>query len=451
MGMTFEERREAGKALRADVPRFELGAWRPARDRRDPVAVLEQQGETRIAELLPIRYGRMAVSPFAFFRGSAAIMAMDLATAPVTGLRVQACGDAHVSNFGKFATPERNLVFDINDFDETINGPWEWDLARLAASLHVVGRQREFSRPECDRIVAAAAAAYRQRMREYTMLPTLRVWYDHTDVEAILAHFPAKFRPVVKRDIKKARRKGHVRAVAKLTSDVDGVVRFAEDPPLFVHLDNTEADLGDVAAAVEAYRGTLAHERLALFDRFEVVDVARKVVGVGSVGTTCWVCLLEGPDRPGGDRIILQVKEAPPSVLEPYVGASGFDHQGERVVAGQRTTQAASDVFLGWCQGPRTGREYYVRQLWDYKGSGDPLVMSADHLAYYGTLCALTLARAHARTGDPVQLSGYLGKTDTFDKSVTRFAATYAEQNEEDHAAFVEAIESARLPATTDL
>ena len=451
MELTWDDRISVGRSLRKDLPRAAHGAWQPRPDRPDPVDVLEAQAATRVAELIPIRYGRMAESPFAFFRGGAAIMAGDLSTTSVTGLTVQACGDAHVANFGKFATPERNLVFDINDFDETLPGPWEWDVKRLGASLWIVARQHGFSPSKCDRVVTTAMATYRDRLAGYAELSTLPLFYDRTEIDDVIAHFPAKYRPLVRRDVRKAQRKGHLRAVAKLTRTVGGEARFAEDPPLLVHLHNTDAGIDDVAAAIASYRASLSDDRRDLFDRFRVVDVARKVVGVGSVGTNCWICLLEGPDRPGGDRVVLQVKEAQASVLEPYIGTSSFDHHGQRVVAGQRLTQGASDIFLGWAEVPRTGRNYYVRQLWDVKGQGDLVKMDLNNLTYYGALCAWALARAHARTGDAVELSSYLGSSRRFDEAIAEFSAAYAATNVTDHATLVDAIRTGRVQATAGI
>jgi uncharacterized protein (DUF2252 family) len=449
MTETWEQRRSAGRALREAISRSAHAEWSAGPERSDPVGVLEAQGTARVQELLPIRYGRMAQSAFAFYRGAAAVMAMDLATGPVTGLQVQACGDAHLSNFGKFATPERTLAFDINDFDETLPGPWEWDVKRLAGSLHVVARQHGFSQARSENVVATAVRAYREHMGESATMRTLEVWSARVDANDVLAHFPPKYRRGVKRDVKKAQRKDHTRAVAKLTQQVDGHVRFTEDPPLVVHIDNTDGSMSEVGPVLDSYRSTLGHDLQHLFDRFELVDVARKVVGVGSVGTRCWICLFEGPDVPKGDRLILQVKEAQASVLEPYVAPSALDHNGLRVVAGQRLTQAASDIFLGWTAAPTSGREYYVRQLWDLKGSMDPMKMDANNLSYYGALCAMTLARAHARTGDAVKIAGYLGNSDTFDRAIATWAAQYALTNERDHAALLAAIESGRIEAAS--
>ncbi len=357
MAATREERQDAGRALRKAVPRSLHAEWNIGPGRPDPIGVLEAQahGQSRVPELVPIRYARMAESPFAFFRGAAAVMATDLASTPISGIRVQACGDAHVSNFGKFASPERNLIFDINDFDETIPGPWEWDLKRLCASLHIVGRQRGFDPARCDRIVTTASRTYRSRLTGYSTMLTMELWQERTEMKEVIAHFPAKYRPLVRRDVRRARRKDHRRALAKLTRTVGGVVQFSEAPPLLLRLESTDLDMADVVAVVESYRQSLSDDCRELFDRFEVVDVARKVVGVGSVGTWCWIALLEGPHHPEGDRLVFQVKEAQPSVLAPYAGASKYEHQGQRVVVGQRLTQAASDRFLGWASAHGVG------------------------------------------------------------------------------------------------
>jgi uncharacterized protein (DUF2252 family) len=319
---TAAARREAGRARRAEVPRSAHAEWDVEARDRDPVAVLEEQGATRVPELVPVRYFRMAASPFAFFRGGAAVMAMDLSTTPVTGLTVQACGDAHVANFGTFATPERTVVFDINDFDETERGPWEWDVKRLATSLHVVAREHGFRATHRDDVVLEAVRVYREYVAEYAGMRTLDVWYERTTADDLVEHFPKRYRAQAERDVTRALRKDHMRAVARLTADRDGRPRFTEDPPIVVHLDALEPGMDDVEATIVDYRESLTDERRFLFDRFRVVDVARRVVGVGSVGTRCWVVLLEAvaaaEDVP--DRIVLQVKEAPPSVLAPYVG-----------------------------------------------------------------------------------------------------------------------------------
>ncbi len=382
----------------------------------------------------------MIESPFAFLRGAAAVMAADLATVPDTGLRVQACGDAHVNNFRFFASPERNLVFDINDFDETAPGPWEWDIARLCASLRVLTNQRGWSEEDGDAVVRAAARSYRRRLAEYATWTTLDLFYERTEIKQVIDRFPTQYRADVRRDVRRARRKDHVRAVAKLTSVVDGHRVFVEDPPLIVSLDRTPHDIDEVHGLIDSYRATLTEDRRQMFDRYQLVDVARKVVGVGSVGTRCWIGLFEGRDDPVGDLIVLQAKQAVSSVLEPYVGASQLEHHGRRVVVGQRLIQAAGDVFLGWAEGPESGRNYYVRQLWDAKGKADPLLMKPNALARYSELCGWVLARSHARTGDAVQVSGYLGKGSRWDDAIVAFAARYADVNQADHSALVDAI-----------
>ena len=446
---TSDERRDAGRARRAETPRSAHAEWSVSERTHSPVDVLELQARTRVAELIPVRYERMAESPFAFFRGAAAVMAMDLSTTPVTGLTVQACGDAHVANFGTFATPGRTVVFDVNDFDETDPGPWEWDVKRLAASLHVVARQHGFPTSKRDGVVLEAVRVYREYLDQYAAMRTLDVWYDRTTAADLLEHFPRRYRTQAKRDLTRALRKDHVRAVAKLTTDAGGRPAFVENPPLVVHLDATGHDLDEVAEMVDDYRSSLADDRRFLLDRFRIVDVARRVVGVGSVGTRCWVCLFEASSSAGEgpDRIVLQVKEAQPSVLAPYVGVSKFGHEGRRVVAGQRLTQAASDIFLGWCEAPRSGVQYYVRQLWDVKGQGDLTRMDLGKLTHYGALCARALARAHARTGDAAMLAGYLGNGDGFDRAIAGFAAKYAANNDRDHAALVDAIAAGRVSA----
>jgi uncharacterized protein (DUF2252 family) len=447
MAATRQERAEAGRALRSEFPRSAHAESNPGS--RDPLAVLVAQGATRVPELLPIRYGRMSESPFAFFRGAAAVMASDLATTPATGIRVQATGDAHVGNFGKFASPERKLIFDINDFDETALGSWEWDVKRLCASLHVVGRQRGFTREMCDDVVVAAAREYRRRVADYATWRMLDLWYERAEIKAVIERFPTRYRARVTRDAKRARRKDHLRAVTKLTRVVDGRRQFVEDPPLLVRAEHVDEDIDDVESIVETYRESLTDDRRYMFDRFRMVDVARKVVGVGSVGTRCWIALFEGPDDPETDLIVLQVKEAQPSVLEVHVEGSAPSHQGKRVVVGQRLIQAASDVFLGWAEGRRFGRQYYVRQLWDLKGQSDALLLEPAHLRHYGALCAWILARSHVRTGDGVQIAGYLGRSDRFDRAITEFSARYARTNEADHAALSDAIRDGRVAATT--
>jgi uncharacterized protein (DUF2252 family) len=444
---TTSDRREQGRSLRADVPRSVHGDWSTNDRTRDPVAVLEQQAATRVAELVAVRYERMAESPFAFYRGAAAVMAMDLATTPVTGLSVQACGDAHVANFGTFATPERNVIFDINDFDETDPGPWEGEVERLAASLHVGALQHGFPRRKRDRVVTTAVRVYREYLAQFAEMRTLGVWYDRTTAADVVEHFPRKYREQAQRDVTKALRKDHLRAVARLTHDSGGGSRFVEDPPIVVHIEGAGADMDDAAETLEGYRTSLSDERRFLLDRFRLVDVARRVVGVGSVGTRCWICLFEAVGDAAGDRIVLQVKEAQPSVLAPFHGPTVLGHEGRRVVAGQRLTQAASDLFLGWATAPGSGHHYYVRQLWDVKGQGDLTRMDLGKLTHYGALCARALARAHARTGDAAAIAGYVGRGSSFDDAIAGFSANYAANNVRDHAALVDAIAAGRVAA----
>ncbi len=446
MSETRGDRIERGRALRTTVPRSSHAAFTPPPD-RDPIAILEASNETRVHELIPFRFGRMAVSPFAFYRGTAAVMAADLADTPVSGLRVQACGDAHISNFGEFATPERRVVFDINDFDETLPGAWEWDLKRLAASVELVARGRVSDPAERHEMVSLVVREYRERMRAFAELSTLDMWHSSISIDDVVAHFPKGYRVRVTRHLERVHRKTHARAVQKLTELVGSHQRFVESPPLIVRFEDAGFDMDQAQGALDGYRASLSDDRRHVFDRFELVDVARKAVGVGSVGTYCWVALFEGPEHPDGDFIVLQIKEAGASVLEPYMGASALPHHGLRVVSGQRLTQSASDGFLGWSEGPITGRNYYVRQLWDKKGSGDPELMDPLGLTRYAALCAWALARAHARTGDPVTISAYLGAGRTFDDAIARFAAAYADQAERDHATLLEAIADGRLPA----
>jgi uncharacterized protein (DUF2252 family) len=446
VGFSLGERRAAGRALREVAPRSIHADWERSPS-VDPLAILETQAESRLSDLVPVRYGRMAESPFGFLRGAAAVMAADLSPTVVTGLRVQACGDAHVRNFGHFATPERNISFSINDFDETIPGPWEWDVKRLGASLHVVARQHGFSPAKCDQLVITAASSYRERIAEYAAMRTLELWYDHKTPEDVIAHFPSKDRSRVERDVRKAGRRDHARAVAKLTETDSGEAAFVEDPPLIIHLDDTDHDMDEVRAMLEDYRSTVRDDRKVLLDRFRIIDVAHRVGGVGSVGTRCWICLMQASDHDRGDRIILQVKEAQESVLEPFVGSSVLGHHGRRVVNGQRLTQGSTDIFLGWCEGPQSGRQYYVRQLWDFKGRADLTKMNFRNLSYHGALCGWALARSHARGGDAAGISGYLGRSAEFDKAIATFSAAYAVTTERDHGLLVEAVAAGRFQA----
>jgi uncharacterized protein (DUF2252 family) len=443
---TWPHGAELGKELRRALPRSVHADWTPAPDRPDPVKLLADE-DSRLRELLPLRNARMAVSPFAYLRGSAAMMAADLAHTPDAGVRVQACGDAHISNFGIFATPERNIVFDLNDFDETLPAPFEWDVKRLAASVEVVLRGSVVPRKVRAAVVADVVGTYRTKLEEFATWRTLDIWYARINVADLVEVMPKSARAAMLRDVDKARRKNHLGALNKLTAVVDGHRRFLADPPILVPLQDTGHDMDEVRDAIDSYRLSLSEEHRALFEKFTIVDVARKVVGVGSVGTRCWVGLLEGPSHPAGDPLFLQVKEAGPSVLEAYLGRSATGHAGQRVVAGQRMIQTASDIFLGYATAKNTGRQYYVRQLWDVKGSSDPSRMDLATITRYAGLCAWVLARAHARTGDAAAISGYLGKGQAFDKAIAEFAGRYADQNALDHAAVVQAIADGVLPA----
>jgi uncharacterized protein (DUF2252 family) len=436
-----------GKERRREVPRSVHGKWEPPAD-RDPIATLAAQDKSRVQDLVPIRYGRMLTSAFAFFRGGAAVMAADLAPGPDTGLRAQLCGDAHLSNFGVFSAPDRRLVFDCNDFDETCPGPFEWDVKRLAASVAIAGRERGFGRGDRRRALEATGAAYREAMREFAAMGNLDVWYARVDVETakgrLRSSLTAARRREMDRQLDKARAKDSVRALRKLTTTGgDGRLRIVAEPPLITPL----ADLADGAETegalrpiLDAYTSTLSDDRRRLVASYEYVDAARKVVGVGSVGTRAWIVLMLGRDS--GDPLFLQAKEAGPSVLEPYVGESEYANHGRRVVEGQRLMQAASDIFLGWvaAQGlDSQARCFYVRQLWDGKGSVDVERVSPGELGLYGALCARTLARAHARSGDRVAIASYLGRGNAFDRAIAEFAERYADQNERDYEALLEA------------
>ena len=438
---TPEERRKRGRALRTASPRSSH-VWQPGDDRPDPVTILEQQAADRLPELLPIRYARMAASPFAFLRGSAAVMARDIATVTPTGLRVQLCGDAHLSNFGMFASPERRLVFDLNDFDETLPGPFEYDVKRLVASVAVAARGNGESPRAAAETARAAARRYREAMLAFAQMRHLDVWYAHADVDAVLAT-QASIAKRTEKNIAKARTRTSLQAFAKLTETVDGQVRFRDDPPLVQHVEMFE-DVEMVKKLLHEYRDTLSDERRVLADRYEFVDIALKVVGVGSVGTRAFIVLHLGRDE--NDPLILQVKEAVTSVLEPYTGRSRYRQQGKRVVVGQRLMQAVSDIFLGWIRGP-LGREFYVRQLRDMKGSAQIETASLSELTLYAELCGWVLARAHARSGDAAAISGYLGGGEAFDKAMRDWANAYADQTERDHEALVAAIDAGRLEA----
>jgi uncharacterized protein (DUF2252 family) len=441
---SYEERRRAGRALREAVPRSAHAVWDAPPSRIDPIAQLEESNRPRLRDLVPVRYGRMLVSPFAFLRGAAVVMANDLAGTPTTGVRVQACGDAHLANFGVFATPERNLFFDVNDFDETLPGPWEWDVKRLAVSVGVAAANLDIPQPTNERIVREAVQAYRRRMADLARLGPLDVWYDRIDAGRVLEVARERNAKDLKRALRiaKARQRTSLTALPKLTTVVNGSRQIIDDPPLIVH----EAPEGvDGAKMLRVYSESLPPDRRPLLERYTVVDTVRKVVGVGSVGTRCYLSLLM--DASGSSPLFLQVKEAMPSVVAPHSGPSEFDHQGQRVVVGQRLMQAASDIFLGWTRD--SGHDYYVRQFRDMKGSVNLDAMTAVGFATYASICGRTLARAHARSGDAGVISGYLGSGTRFDEAIAEFAAVYAGQNDRDHAALVAAVETGRVDAVS--
>jgi uncharacterized protein (DUF2252 family) len=445
--LTVDERRARGQAQRTKTPRSSQSFWAESPDRPDPIALLESQAATRLPDLVPIRYARMRLSPFAFLRGSAIVMAHDLARTPQSGIQTQLCGDGHCSNFGVFASPERALLFDLNDLDETYPGPWEWDVKRLTASIYVAGRHNGFSEADCRRAVSATARSYRQSMAELADLLTLDVWYRHITAENVLDLITNKqSKKRTQKQVDKARQRTSTQATAKLTEVVDGHRIFANDPPLVMRV--TEDDLGgQVRGLFEQYAQTLRGAQRQLLERFEVVDIARKVVGVGSVGTRCFMVLLLGRDD--NDPLCLQVKEAEASVLEPHLPKAGYKHQGERVVSGLELMQPASDIFLGWMTGP-AGRYFYWRQLRDMKGSAEVELLSAPNLALYGQLCGHTLARAHARaSGNAVEIAAYLGMSESFDRAITSFAEAYADQTERDYQALLAAIKSGRIVAAS--
>ena len=459
-GLTPAERVARGKTARAEVPRESHAVFDPPSDRPDPIALLEEQGKMRLPELVPVRYGRMMVSPFTYYRGAALPMASDLATTPASGLAVQACGDAHLSNFGIFGSAERRLVFDVNDFDETLPGPWEWDVKRLAASMEVAGRDNGFADKDRRDIVTATVASYRNAMRTFAGMTNLDVWYAHADLEQIRAELDselkARQRKTFDRGIAKAKSRDSMQEVAKLTRMVDGQPRIIAQPPVLVPASDllpSDVDRATFEKWIQdllgKYRRTLETDRKYLLEQYEYCDMARKVVGVGSVGTRCWIVLMLGKDE--ADPLFLQVKEAEASVLSRFVGASKYANDGQRVVAGQRLMQATSDIFLGWQRVAEgvDGRphDYYVRQLRDWKFSVDIAAMIPRGMRMYGAVCGWTLARAHARSGDRIAIASYLGNSDVFDKAIAQFAVAYADQNEKDHDALVQAVKSGRLTA----
>jgi uncharacterized protein (DUF2252 family) len=466
-GLTLEDRIARGRAARKAAPRSSHGTWEPAADRPDPVALLQEQAESRIPELVPIRYGRMLVSPGTFYRGSALIMASDLAATPRSGVTVQLCGDAHLSNFGVFGSPERQLVFDLNDFDETLPGPWEWDVKRLAASFEIAGRDLGFGPSDRRAVVLAGVREYRERMRGAAGMRALDAWYAHMSVEQITGWIAAEVRSKrlgkqeakeAAQDIAKARTRDSVRVFARRTGEIGGELRIVGDPPLIMPIEDLvlsraarERAERSVRKLMQSYRRTLAHEHHPI-EEFQYVHMARKVVGVGSVGTRCWIFLLVGRNQ--DDPLFLQAKEAQASVLERFAGPSSYRNHGQRVVTGQRAMQAASDIFLGWLRVTDIDgqtRDYYIRQFHDWKGSAEVDTLRVPGATLYARMCGATLARAHARWGDRVAIATYLGSGDVFDRAIADFAATYADQNERDYEALVKAVKSGRLPAETGL
>ena len=504
---SIDERKVSGEEARARTPLSSHSKWRPATDRPDPVALLEAQNLTREPDLVPVRHGRMMVSPFTFYRGAAKIMAADLAETPVAGLEAQLCGDAHLSNFGAFASPERRLLFDLNDFDETLPGPLEYDVKRMAASFTIAGRNNGFAKADTRAATMASVRAYREAMAEFALMRTMEIWYASMGEDEVLASIRAMAAGTAKQEkqaakqekadkqqetaakraktpkkqekqaakqekadkqqdkeaksaakraektVAKARTRDSLQALSKLGELVDGQYRIVSQPPIVIPLRDLPASYGLTADEAEkgihdqfrAYRETLQDDRRKLLERFEIVDAARKVVGVGSVGTRCFIVLLQGRDAQ--DPLFLQVKEATASVLEPYAGKSRYRQHGERVVQGQRMMQAASDIYLGWTKGVDVSRNFYWRQLRDMKGSVEVETMIPLGLSSYARMCGWTLARAHARSGDPVAIATYLGESDAFDKSITDFSERYASQNERDHEEFVNAVKSGRLEA----
>jgi uncharacterized protein (DUF2252 family) len=463
-GLTPDERAIRGKAARAEVPLDSHARFDPPGNRPDPIGLLEEQAKTRIPELVPVRYGRMLVSPFSYFRGAALPMASDLAGTPVSGLAVQACGDAHLSNFGVFGSAERRLVFDINDFDETLPGPWEWDVKRLAASLEVAARGNGFPGKKRRAIVAAAVARYRMAMRDFAGMTNLEVWYAMADLEALMqqagSQLKARQRKAMDKGMEKARTRDSMQSVSKLCRVDDGRPTIIADPPVVVPIEqlipkqmSDEQFISQLNGLITKYGRTLETDRRYLLEQYEYADMAHKVVGVGSVGTRCFIVLMLGRDS--ADPLFLQVKEAEASVLSRYVGASQYPNHGQRVVAGQRLMQATSDIFLGWQRNEAgldlRAHDFYVRQLRDWKFSMDIETMVPRGMRLYGEVCGWTLARAHARSGDRIAIAAYLGNSDAFDQAITEFATVYADQNERDYQALSDAVKSGRIMAERDV
>jgi uncharacterized protein (DUF2252 family) len=460
--LTVDERVARGKAARAEVRRSSHAAFDAPADRSDPIELLEIQAQPRVPELVPIRYGRMLVSPFTFYRGAAKLMAADLAGTPRSGLTVQCCGDAHLSNFGVFASPERRLVFDINDFDETLPGPWEWDVKRLATSMLIAARDNGYTTRDQDRIVLDAVTAYRDAMRAFAGMGDLAVWYAHLEMELMLAQNATRLKRAqlrrTERQLVKARTRDSMSAFSKLTEQIDGRARITDQSPLIVPLrvlvpDQQQETFDWLQALLQIYIDSLDHDRRVLLQRYKLVDFARKVVGVGSVGTRAWIALLFGRDD--SDPLFLQMKEAEESVLEEHVGRGEVSNHGQRVVQGQRMMQATSDIFLGWVHVEagldNVARDFYGRQLKDWKGSVEIEQMLPDGMSEYGKLCGWTLARAHARSGDRIAVAAYLGAGDMFDKAILEFSKVYAEQNERDYQALVDAVRADRIAVQTGL
>ena len=447
--LSAEKRRAAGKALRDKVPRESHSEWKEQPDRPDPIDILIASDKGRIPELVPIRHGRMLTSPFAFLRGAAAGMASDLSTTPTTGIRVQACGDCHLMNFGAFATPERNLIFDINDFDETLPAPWEWDVKRLAASLVAAGRYMGLRERDSRAATLSAVRSYRREMARYADMRAMEVWYDRVDVNQVIAELPAAARRRFSARVKKAREQSVAEHdFPKLVESTSAHPRIKDNPPLIFHEQGSrhKEARDNVRDAFKMYRYTLTDPYRVLLDRFRLYDMAIKVVGVGSVGTFCAVMLFMAAEN---DPLFLQVKQANASALEPYAGKSVYSHHGQRVVMGQRLMQSASDMMLGWTEGKLRGRHFYLRQLHDMKLSALMEVMESETLRAYAKLCGWTLARAHARSGDAAMISGYLGNSDVFDEAVAKFAVAYADQTESDHRLLRKAVRDGRLEAVT--
>jgi uncharacterized protein (DUF2252 family) len=465
--LTVDERLARGRAARKQAPRSSHGRWEPAPDRPDPIALLEEQAASRVPALVPIRYGRMLASPFTFYRGAALIMAADLAGTPTSGVTVQLCGDAHLSNFGLFGTPERKMIFDINDFDETLPGPWEWDVKRLAASFEVMGRDRGFAPADRRAVVMAGVAEYRDRMRQAAGMGGLNAWYDHLEAGMLLnlvrkevrvKRVSKKEARAFERDVKKAHSRDSTRVFARRADEVEGELRIVADPPLIIPIEDLitpgsewEDPVPLIKKLLSSYRRTLGNQHHPL-EEYRYVHTAYKMVGVGSVGTRCYIMLMVGRDH--NDPLFLQTKEAQASVLERFIGKSTYPHHGQRVVAGQRLMQAATDIFLGWIRIKGLDgvtRDYYVRQFQDWKGGADIDRMLLPGATLYSRICGATLARAHARWGDRIAIASYLGKRDAFDRAIADFSAAYADQNERDYKAFTAAINSGRLVAQIGL